>query len=426
MKVHLAYGRDGLDVELPDSAHVLLPERVPAVADPSAAVRQALRAPIGSPPLPDIVRRGQTAAIIFSDITRPTPNHLLLPPLLAELEESGVRREDITLINSLGMHRQNTPDEIDRLLGNEIAGGYRVVQHDPQDATQLTHLYTTERGVRIDVNSHYMRADVRILTGFIEPHVFAGYSGGGKAVLPGIAGAEAIMANHSGPMLSHVGATWCSTDGNPVFRGIREAALRTKPTLVLNVTLNERKEITAVFAGELEAAHDAGIAFAEKAYVRPIPHEYDIAVSTNLGYPSDLNLYQSYKGVSVAALGVRDGGAVVLAAECSDGLGLPHFRELLSKRGSTRELLAMVEDPSFRHVDQWGVQIGATPLSRVAGYLYSSLPPEDVRLAQMTPSANIEATVASLTERFRRTHGGREPSVLVLPYGQLTVPRVAG
>jgi nickel-dependent lactate racemase len=424
MRVHLAYGRDGLDVELPDPSLVLMPERVPALADPGAAVRQALRAPIASPPLRDLVRPGQTAAVVFSDLTRPVPNDVLLRPLLAELEEAGVRREDIILINALGMHRRNTSDELEGMLGVEFARRYRVVQHDPLDVSRLEFVCTTERGTRVEIDSAYLRADVRVLTGFIEPHVFAGYSGGGKAVLPGIANADAITANHSGPMLAHPQATWCSAQGNPVFEEIREAALATRPTMLLNVTLNERKEVTGVFAGELAAAHDAGIAFAQRVYVRRIPHAFDIAVSTNLGYPSDLNLYQSYKGVSVAALGVRDGGAVILAAECCDGLGLPHFRDLLSMRDSPQGLLAMVEAPSFRHFDQWGVQIGAIPLARVEGHLYSSLPEEDARLAKMVPCADVGATVAALAERYRREDGGREPSVLVLPFGQLTVPLV--
>src|SRR3990170_2614408 len=269
MKVHLAYGRHGLGVELPDHAHVLLPERLPALAEPAAAIRQALRQPIASPPLRELLRPSDRVAIVFSDITRPTPNHILLPPLLAEVEAAGVGRQQITLINALGMHRRNTPQELERMLGKEIVEGYRIVQPDPQDASQLTYLTTNERGARVEVSSHYMSADVRILTGFVEPHIFAGYSGGGKAVLPGIAGAEAVVSNHSGPMIAHPRATWCSVEGNPIFQEMRQVALATKPTILLNVTLNQHKEITAVFAGELVAAHDAGIAFAEKAYVRP-------------------------------------------------------------------------------------------------------------------------------------------------------------
>ena len=434
MKVHLAYGRTGLEVELPDHAHVLTPERLPSLADPAAAIRRALQEPIASPPLRELVRPGQRpdgrppgrAAVVFSDITRPTPNHILLPPLLAELEDAGVRRADITLINALGMHRPNTPEELQRMLGRQILDSYRVIQHDAYDPSQLTRIGTNERGAAVSVNGEFLAADVRILTGFIEPHIFAGYSGGGKAVLPGVAGAETVVSNHGAEMIADPKATWCSIEGNPIFQEIREVGLSTRPTMLLNVTLNERKEITAVFAGDLAAAHDAGIAFAEKAYVRRVPHEYDIAVASNLGYPSDINLYQSYKGLSVAAQAVRPGGAVVLAAECSDGLGLPHFRELLAARNSPGELIQMIQEPSFRHYDQWGVQVGAMAQVKVESYLHSAMPDEDTVRAHMRPCPDIAATVAALSERYRGSNGRREPRLLVLPYGQLTVPRVAG
>ena len=206
MKVHLAYGRGGLEVDVPDSAHVLLPERLPALPDPAAVIRQALRRPIASPPLRERARPGARVSIVFSDITRPTPNRVILPPLLAELEEAGIAREDITLINALGMHRPNTPQELAEMLGPEIIRDYRVVQHDAHDPSQLAYLRTNERGARVEVNTRYLSADVRILTGFVEPHIFAGYSGGGKAVLPGVAGAETVMSNHSGPMVTPEGA----------------------------------------------------------------------------------------------------------------------------------------------------------------------------------------------------------------------------
>lgn len=278
----------------------------------------------------------------------------------------------------------------------------------------------------MQLNRRYLEADVRIVTGFVEPHIFAGYSGGGKAVLPGIAGAEAVISNHSGPMVGHPKSTWCNVDGNPIFGEMRAVALESDPTFILNVTLNQKTEITGVFAGSLVEAHDAGIAFAEKAYLRPVPQEFDIAVASNLGYPTDINLYQSFKGLSVAAQGVRQGGAVVLAAECADGLGLIHFQTLLSERSNPKALLEMIEDKRFRHHDQWGVQVGAMAMVKVESYLYSSMKPALARKAHMTPTKDVTKTVNDLRRRFRKENGGAEPSVLVLPYGQLTVPRVEG
>jgi nickel-dependent lactate racemase len=322
------------------------------------------------------------------------------------------------------MHRTNTPDELVSILGRDVVESFRIVQHNPEDESQLTCLIPKRRDATITVNRHYMQARVKILTGFVEPHIFAGYSGGGKAVLPGIAGAEAVMSNHSGPMIGHPKSTWCSVEGNRIFREIREVALETDPTFLLNVTLDHNKAITGVFAGLLAEAHDAAIAFAEKAYVRPIPHEFDIAVTSNLGYPSDINLYQSFKGLSVAAQGVRRGGAVILAAECVDGLGLIHFQELLDERTNPQALLDMIQDKRFRHHDQWGVQVGAMVMVRTESHLYSSMKPKQVRRAHMIPCKDVSKTVNRLRKRYRQENGGAEPTILVLPYGQLAVPRV--
>ncbi len=423
MKIDFAYGRTGLRVDLPNDVHVLTPAHVPALADPAGAIREALRKPMGCAPLQELVMPGDTVAIVFSDVTRPVPNKTLIPVLLEELAEAGIDRRSITLINALGMHRVNTPDELESLLGRDIVESFRVVQHNPEDEGQLTRLVREKRGTSVDINRYYMQARVKILTGLVEPHIFAGYSGGGKAVLPGIAGADAVMSNHSGPMVGHPKSTWCSVEGNPIFREIREVALATDPTFLLNVTIDQNKAVTGVFAGSLVEAHDAGIAFAEKTFVQPIPQEFDIAVTSNLGYPSDINLYQSFKGLSVAAQGVRMGGAVVMAAECADGLGLIHFQELLEARSQPERLLEMIRDRRYRHHDQWGVQVGAMAMVKVESHLYSSMKPALTRKAHMIPCKDVSKTVNELRKRYRKRNGG-EPSILALPYGQLTVPRV--
>ena len=424
MKVHLPYGRQGLEVELPEQAQVLHPKRVPALAQPEEAVRQALRQPIGSPPLAELVRPTDSVAIVFSDITRPTPNHILLPAILGELAAKGVPEENVTLINATGMHRPNTRDELIAMLGQEVIDRYRIVQHDARDKGQQAFLSKNARGAEIWVNGDYMRANVRILTGFVEPHIFAGYSGGGKSVLPGIAGAETIMSNHGGPMLADPKATWGQAEGNPVFEEARQVALATQPSFIVNVTLNEHKEVMGVFAGEMAQAHDAGIAFAEKAYLQPVPQRYDIVVATNMGYPADINLYQSVKGMSVAAQAVKEGGTIILAAECADGLGQAHYAEMLAWRENPRELLDMVLQPGFAELEQWAIQCQTMVQVKADVYLYSSMGPEQTRRAHLKHCPDIGETMATLSEDFRRRNGGKEPTVLVLPFGQLAVPRV--
>jgi len=427
MNVHLAYGEHGLDVELPDSTTVIAPQATPGLPDPQRAVAEAIARTIGpsgeGPPLRDLVGADDAVAIVVSDITRPVPNRVLLPPILEVVRAAGVPRERVVIIIGTGMHRPSTPDEIDRILGPEIASSYEVIDHVARDKSTLKLLTKTARGVEVWMNRRYLEADVRIVTGFVEPHLFAGYSGGGKGVLPGVAGTEIVMANHAAEMIGHPNATFCVGEGNPIFEEQRDIALLTKPSLLVNVTLNAEREITGVFAGELVAAHDAGIAQAERQYVRAIPHAFDIVVSTNMGYPADLMLYQSVKGLSVAAKAVRSGGAIILAAECRDGLGLNEYVELMTSEASPKALLDRINSPGFARYDQWGVQVQAMAQAKADCWLYSAMSRATVESAHLRYCDDVASTVAQLVET-QRAELGREPTVAVLTHGQLTVPRV--
>ncbi len=241
MRIHLPYGEHGIDAEVPDTATVLVPERVAPLDDPAAALRAAIERPVAGPALRRLVQPGRKAAIVVSDVTRPVPNAVILPPILETLEAGGGRRDDVAIVVGTGLHRPSRPDEHRRILGDEILSRYRVVDHVAKDRATQEYLLTTARGVEVWLNREYMKADLRIVTGFVEPHLFAGYSGGGKAVLPGIAGAESIMANHNAAMIGHPKATWCTTEGNPIFEEMRDVALQSGPTFSLNVTLDEQQ-----------------------------------------------------------------------------------------------------------------------------------------------------------------------------------------
>jgi len=432
MNVHLAYGEHGLDVELPDGTVVIEPPRIAAVADPQRAVADAIERPIGAPPLRQLVRAGNGStrlttgkvAIVVSDLTRPVPNRVLLPPILETVHSAGVPREDVVIVIATGMHRESTTDEIERILGPEIAAAYEVVNHVGRDKSTLKYLTTTARGVEVRLNARYMDADVHIVTGFVEPHLFAGFSGGGKGVLPGVAGADIVMSNHGADMLGHPKARYCVAEGNPIFEEMRDVALASKPSFLANVTLNEKREITAVFAGELAAAHDAGIAQAERQYVRAIPQLFDIAISTNMGYPADLVLYQSVKGMAVAAQGVREGGSIILVAECRDGLGLNEYVELLTSEGSPQALLDKIHAPGFARYDQWGVQCQAMVQAKCDVWLHSAMSREKTESAHLRYCEDVSATVEELRAR-QRSELGHEPRIVALPHGQLTVPRLS-
>jgi nickel-dependent lactate racemase len=421
MQITLAYGRRGLQVEFPPDTHVVEAHFVDGLADESAAIRRALREPIGSLPLQEMVGTGDRVVVVHSDLTRPMPNHRVLPVLLAVLEEAGARPQDITLLNGLGTHRRQTPAELDEMLGAETVKRFNCCQHDAWDEEDLVSLGETSFGHPVQINRRYMEADVKILTGFIEPHLFAGFSGGPKAVLPAIAGFPSILSNHGAEMIGHPQATWGITTGNPIWEEMLEIAERTEPNFLLNVTLNKDREITGVFAGDLEQAHAAGCDFCRQSAMVPVPHLFDVVVTSNSGYPLDLNLYQAVKGMSAAARIVRPGGSIIVAAECWDGIPEHgEYANMLRAVQQPEELLAMVERPGFARHDQWEVQIQALIQRRAHVYVYSDgLSDDQVREALLTPCPSIEATLAELLD-----HSGPEASVCVLPDGPQIVPFV--
>ena len=423
MQIHLAYGREGLSVELPQDAPVTIiePRFVPGLPDEQAALVTALRSPVGTPPLRELVRPDDTVAVVFSDLTRPMPNDRVLPPLLGELARAGVPDGQIVLVNALGTHRPQTDAELRHMLGGEVAGRYHVVQHDAWDDENLVEVGRNRAGRAVRVNRVYMDASVRVLTGFIEPHFFAGFSGGPKAVLPGIADIEAIMDSHGASMIANPQATWTVTEGNPMWEEMLAVAQSTAPAFLLNVALNRGRQITGVFAGDLVAAHRAGTAFVRETAMRPVPEPFDIVITSNSGYPLDLNLYQAVKGMSAAAQVVRPGGDIIVAAECWDGVPAHgEYRRLLWETDSPEELLDRVMAPGFRCHDQWQVQIQAQIQLKANVHVHAGgLTDDELRRALVIPCRSIEETVA----RLRRESPGA--TIAVLPEGPQTVPYVA-
>ncbi len=420
MHFKLAYGRQGLFIELPDDAPVTVvePTSLPGLPDEAAALRQALRQPSGTPPLAALVRPDDSVAVVFSDLTRPMPNDRVLPVLLEELAGAGVAAEQIVLINALGTHRPQTSDELRRMLGEETVARYRIVQHDAWGEADLVPVGVNRAARTVGVNRAYVEASCRILTGFIEPHMFAGFSGGPKAVLPGIAGIEAILDNHGPAMISDPAATWAVTGGNPIWEEMLDIAQKTAPTFLLNVTLNQERRITGVFAGELLAAYRQGTALARQSTVRPVKGPFDLVITSNSGYPLDLNLYQAVKGMSAAAQIVRPGGDIVLAAECWDGIpDHGEYKRLLWEAASPAELLARVMAPGFRCHDMWEVQIQAQVQRKARVHVYAGgLSDEELRRAHVIPCRSVEETVAAV----RRANPAA--TIAVLPDGPQVVP----
>ena len=418
MQVALAYGRGRLMIDVPDHTAVIAPQQLPGLADERAAFDAAVRAPIGSAPLRDLARSSDTVAIVIADITRPSPGERLVPWIMAELAH--VPREQFVIVNGTGSHRANTREELIQMLGEEVVATTRIVNHNAFDDATLTHMGRSSYGGEIWLNNDYLQADVRIATGFIEPHFFAGFSGGPKGVVPGVAGIKTIMHLHNARMIGDPRSTWALLDGNPVQGEIREAVAMAPPHFMVNVALNAQRQITALWAGHYIEAHQVGCRFVAEHATRPVDDLFDIVITTNSGYPLDQNLYQAVKGMSAAARIVRPGGAIIAAAECSDGLpDHGNFKQLLQMRRTPQDLLDMIEAPGFELYDQWEAQTQAIIQRRADVYLYSSLDPRTVRDAMLTPIAGVEEALDALLDRY-----GPEARVAVLPEGPQTVPYV--
>lgn len=417
MKVNLAYGQGYLPVEFPEHrTTVIEPNHTAGLPDERAAIIRALENPIGTKPLKALIKPGDKVCISFTDITRATPNHRLIPWLLEHLRD--VPHENITLLNQLGTHRPNTRAELEKMLTPEVVRDYRVLNHEPENLAAHVQLGTTKDGTPALINRHVVEADVRIVTGFIEPHFFAGFSGGIKGICPGTAALETVMSNHGAKNIGDPSATFGINEGNPLWEELRDIALRVGPSFVLNVTLNEERQITNVFAGDLIQAHKVGTEFVRKSAMQKVAAPFEVVVTTNSGYPLDMNLYQGVKGMSAGARIVKPGGTLILAAECSEGVpaGSP-LDKLLRSAGSPEEILGMLATPGFVRPEQWQAQIQALVQRKARVLVHSKLPDEVVKSCHLTPCHDISAEVKRCLEA-----AGPEARVAVLPQGPLTIP----
>ena len=419
MKVNLAYGSGHLPIEVPDDrTTVIEPAHIDGLADEKAAVLDALQNPIGSQPLLERISPDAKICIAFTDITRATPNDRIIPWLLEHL---GGPNDNITLLNQLGTHRPNTREELETMLTPEVVANYRVLNHEPENPKALVQVGTTADGTPALLNRHIVEADLRIITGFIEPHFFAGFSGGVKGIMPGCAGLETVMSNHGAKNIGDPQATFGVTVGNPLWEELRDIALKTGPSFLLNITLNEQRDITNVFAGDIIEAHKTGCVFVKKSAMQPLEQPFDIVVTTNSGYPLDLNLYQGVKGMSAGARVLKEGGTLILAAECREGVpdGSP-LDDLLRSTGSIEEILAMLSTPGFVRPEQWQAQIQALVQRRAEVLVCCELDDATLRACHLAPCADINAEVAKRLAKL-----GADARVAVLPQGPLTIPYLA-
>lgn len=371
MQVRLAFGKSGLDIELPDgpSWHMLHSRKETALADPSVALAEALDHPIGTPGLAELARGKSTAAIAVCDITRPAPNSVTLPPLLQRLHQAGIAPDDVTIHIATGLHRPATSGEIETILGSSIASRYRVLNHYAKDAASHVNLGTTRSGTPVYIDKNFLAADLHITLGFIEPHLMAGFSGGRKLIVPGLAAQETIKVLHSPRFMRQRSASEGSIDENPLHAELLEIAAMARHDFMLDVVLTRSREIAGVFAGDAIRAHGAGVNFVRNSTLETLPDLVDAVITTGAGYPLDLTFYQTIKGITAAQHIVKPGGKILVFGECAEGLGACEFAAQLARFSTYEEFLGRIDGAPVE-VDQWQLEKLAMVGCRVETLFY--------------------------------------------------------
>ncbi len=424
MQVELRYGRGNLPVSLPESVQITLIRKpqMPALRDPDAAFRAALRDPVGARPLLEEARGKRTACILICDITRPVPNALLLRPVIETLLEAGLPRTNIVVLVATGLHRPNVGDELAELVGDPwVFGHARVENHDARDDPAHADLGRTRSGMPVKLDRRFVDAELKIATGLVEPHFMAGWSGGRKVIAPGVAHKDTITTFHSSRFMAHPRADNCVLEGNPLHREQLEIVSMLPPVRAANVVIDEERRPSFVNFGEVIASHAEAVAFVER-YVRvAVPHRFRTVVTSAAGYPLDKTYYQTVKGMVAPLAILEPGGHLIVASECAEGMGSRDYVD------AQRRLLELGVDgfdrsiapKAFAGIDEWQTQMQLKPMRAGAVHLYSTgLRGEDRALTGVRTADSVEAAVL---ESVRSTG---DPRIAVIPEGPYVVPFV--
>ncbi len=424
MRVCLEYGRTGLEVELPDERVVkcLGFRPLPPIEDPSAAIRRVLAHPTGTPPLAELARGKRTACIAICDATRPVPNRLILEPLLETLEAGGLPRESILILVATGMHRPSTVAEKLELLGPTIAQRYTVADHDGHDLAAHTLLGATPRGIPAWIDSRYVNADLKITVGLIEPHFMAGFSGGRKLICPGLAALETVKLWHSPAILEHPNARAGCLQGNPVHEENTRIARMAGCDMIVNVVIDDHRQVVSVVAGEMEAAFQEGVSAATEMLRDGVSAPVDIVVTSGAGYPLDSTFYQSIKGMVAALPVVKPGGTIIIAAALNEGIGSRDFQQVYDDHPSLDDFMAAIADGRYFRLDQWQLEefVHVHRHARVC-MVSGGLSETTLRRLRVDSAATVEAAV---DEAIQRHGSGAE--IVAIPKGPYVLAEVNG
>ena len=414
MKLEFGLGTSIETVEVPDEniIGILHASEVPHELEGEAEVKRALANPIKTPCIKEIVKPGETVAIVTSDLTRPLPSYVILPSLLDELYAAGIKKEDITIVFGLGSHREQTPEEMKKLVGERAFAEVSCVDGDPSDCV---HMGVTSSGTPVDVVSVVANADRRICLGNIEYHYFAGYSGGAKAIMPGVSTRDAIQNNHSQMVKPEACAG--RLDGNPVREDIEEAGQICGIDFIVNVVLDKHKHVIMAAAGDAVAAHREACSFLDRIYRKEIPERADIVLVSQGGAPKDLNLYQTQKALDNAKHAVKDGGVIVLIGSCKEGLGEEVFEDWMLNTKEAKTMIGRIQE-DFQLGGHKAAAI-AMVLENAEIYLVSELADDFVEEVFLTPMPSVQV---ALDKAFNKL--GKNAKVLAMPYGGSTLPFV--
>lgn len=397
MKAWLRYGRSQLDLTVPDNARIIQSPPVQPLSDPASHISQALDHPIGSESLSTLAAKlsPQTrVVVVISDITRPVPNRVLLEPLLAKLAAAGVEKQRITILIATGMHRPSNSEEKIELVGEKITQNYRIVDHRAEDLQSLVALdASTPHGQQVWINKEYFQADFKIITGFIEPHMMAGYSGGRKAICPGLVNLKTIQQFHGPDLLENPNTRAGVLDSNPCHQEAMAVARAAGVDFMLNVIVNPDKEILAVFAGHFEQAHAQGVDWLKQHSTISDVSQYDIVVTCGGGYPLDTTFYQAVKGMIFAQPIIKPSGTMVIASSCSEGIGSDDYQQILFQYShSWEEFMRDIFAREQVQRDQWELQVQCDVLKKIGKsnlfFVTDGIEPQTLAKCNVTPATN--------------------------------------
>jgi lactate racemase len=421
MNTTFAFGKGGVEVTIPETYDCAILESrvVQPLADVNGALQHALDHPLASSSIDYLARGKKTVAIVVCDITRPAPNSITLPPLLDRLHRSGISRDGITILIATGLHRAATQAEVDQIVGPEIARSYRIISNDARAAGQHSYLGTTNRGTPIHIHKHFVDADLRITLGLIEPHLMAGYSGGRKLAVPGVAAEPTIKAIHSPLFMREPLATEGSIEGNPLHNELLEIARIARHDFILDVTLTRDRQISGVFAGNPIAAHAAGVRFVQEFCLAQIAEPADLVITSSAGFPLDLTFYQSVKAITAAQHLIKRGGRILVIAECTEGVGSQEFATSLRNIRSFEAYLDEIARPPVQ-IDQWQVEKLALAALRSELFFYTPcVKPDDLGILSGRCFATLQEAVEASTAKL-----SRDAKVLLVPEGPYTFAKV--